>query len=469
MNTSTASAAPSIGLVSLGCPKALVDSERIVTHLASEGYRLSPSYDGADVVIVNTCGFLDSARCESLDAIGEALAENGKVIVTGCLGADPEAVRAAHPRVLAVTGPHQYAAVVDAVHRVVAPPRDPSCSFLPPQGLRLTPPHYAYLKISEGCDNRCSFCLIPALRGGLVSRPLDEVMAEAETLAQAGVRELVVVSQDTTAYGRDLGHEQRPWKGQTLASRLPDLARALGDLGVWVRLMYAYPGADLDAVIPLMAEGKILPYLDMPLQHASPAVLKRMRRPAALDRTLERIGRWREQCPDLVLRSTFITGFPGETEEDVRLLMEFLEEARLDRVGVFAFEAVRGVEAATWPDAVDASEREARRDRVMALQKEISARKLRARVGSEMPVLIDTVRPGGVAVGRSVGDAPEVDGTVVVETAFHLRPGDLVPVRITGSDAYDLRGVPNRDARTTLAGRSTPPPGRGARKRVPRP
>ncbi|WP_147164487.1 30S ribosomal protein S12 methylthiotransferase RimO [Pararhodospirillum oryzae] len=432
---------PTIGLVSLGCPKALVDSERILTRLVAEGYTISPTYQGAHVVIVNTCGFLDSARAESLDAIGEALAENGRVIVTGCLGADPDAIRETHPRVLAITGPQQYEQVVQAVHEAVAPPHDPYTSLVPPQGIHLTPRHTAYLKISEGCDNRCSFCLIPALRGDLVSRPAGEVLAEAERLAQAGVKELVVISQDTSAYGRDIGHGASPWRDALVPARLTDLAAALGSLGVWVRLMYIYPYPAVDDLLPLMAEGKVLPYLDIPFQHASPSVLRAMRRPAAQDKVLDRLASWRAQCPDLTVRSTFIVGFPGETEADFQALLDWLAEARLDRVGCFKFEAVAGVPASTYPDPVPPEVAEERWHRLMAQQQAISHERLAAKVGRVMPVLIDTVDETG-AVGRSSADAPEIDGTVILPGVHGYAAGDLIKVRIQKARDYDLIATP---------------------------
>ncbi|CCG08746.1 30S ribosomal protein S12 methylthiotransferase RimO [Pararhodospirillum photometricum] len=429
--------APTVGLVSLGCPKALVDSERILTRLVAEGYTVSPTYEGAGVVIVNTCGFLDSARAESLEAIGEALAENGRVIVTGCLGADPEAIRATHPKVLAITGPHQYEQVVQAVHAAVAPPHDPYTSLVPPQGLHLTPRHYAYLKISEGCDNRCSFCLIPQLRGDLVSRPAAEVLREAERLAQAGVKELIVISQDTSAYGRDLQHAPSLWHERSVPARLTELAQGLGELGVWVRLMYVYPYPSVDEVLPLMAEGKILPYLDIPFQHASPSVLKAMRRPAAQDRTLERLARWRSVCPDLTVRSTFIVGFPGETEADFQALLDWLAAAELDRVGCFRFEAVAGVPASTFADAVPAEVAQERWHRFMAAQKTISGRKMKARIGRKIDVLIDAVDETG-AVGRSAADAPEVDGQVFLPDVSGLTVGDVVRCKVLDARDYDL-------------------------------
>jgi ribosomal protein S12 methylthiotransferase len=432
----TAPRIPKVGLVSLGCPKALVDSERIVTKLRSEGYQLSPDYAGADVVIVNTCGFLDSAKRESLDAIGEALAENGRVIVTGCMGVEEGAIRAEHPGVLAVTGPHQYEAVVEAVHAAVPPLHDPFLDLVPPEGLRLTPRHYAYLKISEGCNNRCSFCIIPALRGRLASRPANHVMAEAERLVKAGVKELLVISQDTSAYGLDIGYAESPWKGRPLAARFLDLAGALGDLGAWVRLHYVYPYPHVDGVLPLMAEGKILPYLDIPFQHAAPGVLKAMRRPAHGAKTLDRLARWRRAVPDLAIRSTFIVGFPGETEADFQLLLDWLAEARIDRVGCFKYEPVEGAAANALPGAVPEAVKEERWHRLMAAQAAISAEIMATRVGKTIEVLVDGLDEEG-AVGRSARDAPEIDGSVHLVGAGHLRPGDKVSATVTRVDAYD--------------------------------
>ena len=432
-------AAPTIGIVSLGCPKALVDSERILTKLSAEGYAISGTYEGADAVIVNTCGFLDSAKQESLDAIGEALAENGRVIVTGCMGTDEAAIRATHPGVLAVSGPHQYEAVVAAVHDAVPPAHDPFLDLVPPEGLHLTPRHFAYLKISEGCNHHCSFCIIPSLRGRLQSRPVKHVLSEAERLAGAGVREILVISQDTSAYGVDLKHAAGDWKGRQVRAHMTDLAAALGDLGVWVRLHYVYPYPHVDDVIPLMAEGKILPYLDIPFQHASPRVLKAMKRPADHERVLERIQSWRAVCPDITLRSTFIVGFPGETEEDFSQLLQWLEEARLDRVGCFKYEHVEGAKANELPGAVDPDEMDERWERLMETQHRISAEKMRAKVGRTLDVIIDEVHGDG-AVGRTEGDAPEIDGIVEIEGADDLQPGDIVRVEITGADDYDLSG-----------------------------
>jgi ribosomal protein S12 methylthiotransferase len=438
-------AAPKVGFVSLGCPKALVDSERIITRLRAEGYQIAPNYDGADVVVVNTCGFLDSAKQESLDAIGEAMAENGRVIVTGCFGVEKDVIRAAHPGVLAVTGPHQYEAVMEAVHDAVPPLHDPYLDLVPPEGLRLTPRHYAYLKISEGCNNRCSFCIIPSLRGRLASRPANHVMIEAERLVKAGVKELLVISQDTSAYGLDIKYSESPWKGAPLAARFLDLSRALGDLGAWVRLHYVYPYPHVDDVIPLMAKGKILPYLDIPFQHASPKVLKAMRRPGASAGTLERLRKWRTVCPDLAVRSTFIVGFPGETEEDFQYLLDWIGEARLDRVGCFKYEAVEGAKANDLDGAVAEDVKEERWHRFMQAQQKVSEEIMAARVGRTVQVLIDEVDEDG-AVGRTVWDAPEIDGSVLLEGADHLKPGDLLDARILAADAYDLWAEPAAQA-----------------------
>ena len=445
---------PKVGFVSLGCPKALVDSERILTQLRTEGYQVVPSYQDADVVVVNTCGFIDSAKAESLDAIGEAIAENGRVIVTGCMGVEEDAIRQLHPGVLAVTGPQQYEQVVRAVHDAAPPSRehDPYVDLVPPQGVKLTPRHYAYLKISEGCNHRCSFCIIPSMRGDLVSRPVGEVLDEAERLARAGVKELLVISQDTSAYGVDLKFRTGFWNGRPVRTRMTELCTALSELGVWTRLHYVYPYPHVDEVIPLMAEGKVLPYLDIPFQHASPRILKAMKRPAYEDRTLARIHRWREQCPDLTLRSTFIVGFPGETEEDFQHLLDWLSEAQLDRVGCFQYSPVQGAPANALPDPVPDEVKQERWDRFMAHQQEISAARLQRRVGTEIDVLVDEAGEDGV-VGRSSADAPEIDGCVYVDVeagaeaggggrarARQVRPGDLVRVRITEADEYDLHG-----------------------------
>jgi ribosomal protein S12 methylthiotransferase len=429
--------APRVGFVSLGCPKALVDSERIITKLRAEGYEVAPDYAGADVVVVNTCGFLNSAKEESLEAIGEAMRENGRVIVTGCLGVEKDRILAAHPDVLAVTGPHQYEAVVGAVHDAVPPLHDPFVDLVPPEGLRLTPRHYAYLKISEGCNNRCSFCIIPSLRGRLASRPAAAVMYEAERLVNAGVKELLVISQDTSAYGVDTKYAASPWKGRPLKARFLDLCQALGSLGVWVRLHYVYPYPHVDEVLPLMADGKILPYLDVPFQHASPKVLKAMRRPAAQEKTLERIRRWRAICPPLAIRSTFIVGFPGETEEDFAFLLGWLKEAQLSRVGCFKYEAVDGAAANDLPGAVPEEVKNERWHRFMAVQQEVSRLILAQKVGQTIDVLIDEVDAEG-AMGRSQWDAPEIDGSVFLNGATGLRPGSLVRARVENADEYDL-------------------------------
>ncbi len=431
-----------ISFVSLGCPKALVDSERIITRLRAEGYELTREHSGADLAIVNTCGFLDSAQRESLEAIGAAMAENGRVIVTGCMGAEPEKITSVHPGVLAVTGPQQYESVLEAVHRAAPPAHDPYADLIPPEGIKLTPRHYAYLKISEGCNNHCTFCIIPKLRGDLVSRPAADVLREAERLVTAGVKELLVISQDTSAYGVDLKYAPNTWKGREVRSKFLDLARALGDFGVWVRLHYVYPYPHVDEVIPLMAEGKVLPYLDVPFQHASPSVLKRMRRPAAQEKTLERIHAWRDICPSLTIRSTFIVGFPGETEEDFSLLLDWLDEAQLDRVGCFRYEPVAGAVAndlaAPVPDAV----KEERYHRFMAHQQVISQKRLKRKVGSRERVIIDEVdAKSGTAKGRSKSDAPQIDGAVYVASHRPLRVGEIATVKIERADAYDLHGT----------------------------
>jgi ribosomal protein S12 methylthiotransferase len=429
-----------VGIVSLGCPKALVDSERILTRLRAEGYAITPSYDGADVVIVNTCGFLDSAKAESLEAIGEAMAENGKVVVTGCMGGDEQSIREHHPNVLAVTGPHQYEQVVAAVHAAAPPPHDPYTSLVPPQGIRLTPRHYAYLKISEGCDHSCAFCIIPDLRGPLVSRPAGSVLTEAERLAEAGVKELLVISQDTSAYGVDLKYAESDWRGRPVKARMTELCAALGELGIWTRLHYVYPYPHVDEIFPLMAEGKVLPYLDIPFQHASPAVLRAMKRPAHQEKVLERIASWRAQVPDLTLRSTFIVGFPGETEEDFQMLLDWLEEANLDRVGCFQYEAVSGAKANDLPGAVPEAVKEDRWHRFMAAQQAISERRLAAKIGKTLPAIIDEVDDEG-AIGRTQGDAPEIDGSLYLNGETDLKPGDIVQVTVEHADEYDLWGV----------------------------
>jgi ribosomal protein S12 methylthiotransferase len=432
--------APRVSFVSLGCPKALVDSERIVTRLRAEGYELAREHAGSDLVIVNTCGFLDSAKAESLHAIGSALKENGKVIVTGCMGAEPESISSAYPDVLAITGPQQYESVVEAVHRALPPQHDPFLDLVPPEGIKLTPRHYAYLKISEGCNNRCSFCIIPRLRGDLVSRPAADVLREAERLVKAGVKELLVISQDTSAYGVDLKYAASVWREREVRAKFIDLASALSELGVWVRLHYVYPYPHVDEVIPLMAERKILPYLDIPFQHASPDVLKRMRRPAAQEKTLERIARWRDLCPALTLRSTFIVGFPGETDEDFELLLQWLAEASLDRVGCFKYEPVRGAAANDLGMPVPDEIKEDRWHRFMQAQQTISARRLIRKVATRQPVIIDEVGPG-VSKGRSMADAPEIDGAVYVASRRPLRVGEIATVKIERADAYDLHGT----------------------------
>ncbi len=430
---------PRVGFVSLGCPKALVDSERILTQLRAEGYLISGNYQDADLVVVNTCGFIDAAVEESLDAIGEALAENGKVIVTGCLGAKGDVVKQAHPQVLAVTGPHATDQVMRAVHDHLPMPHDPFADLVPPQGIKLTPKHFAYLKISEGCNHRCTFCIIPSMRGDLVSRPVGEVMQEAENLVKAGVKELLVISQDTSAYGVDIKYRTGFWGGRPLKTRMTDLAQALGELGVWVRLHYVYPYPHVDEVLPLMADGKILPYLDVPFQHASPRILKLMKRPADAENNLERIRAWREICPDLTIRSTFIAGFPGETEAEFSALLEFLEEAQLDRVGCFAYSPVDGATANALPDAVPDEVREERRARFMATQEKISAQRLKRKVGSTLTVLVDEAG-NNKAVGRSIADAPEIDGVVHIRKAADTKAGDFVKVRIARADTHDLHG-----------------------------
>ena len=433
---------PKVGMVSLGCPKNLVDSERILTKLRSDGYQMSPDYAGADVVLVNTCGFLDSAKEESLEAIGEAIAENGRVIVTGCMGKEADLIRAKFPNVLAVTGAHQYEEVVGAVH--VAAPVPPSAylNLVPDAGLKLTPRHYSYLKISEGCNHRCAFCIIPSLRGDLVSRRPDAILREAEKLIAAGTKELLVISQDTSAYGVDLRHASWPWKGGEVRAHMTDLARELGRLGAWVRLHYVYPYPHVDKVIPLMADGLILPYLDIPFQHASPRVLKAMKRPANEAKVLERIRGWREICPDITIRSTFIVGFPGETEEDFEYLLEWLDEAQLDRVGAFRFEPVRGAAANGLPGIVPEEVKEERYARFMAKSAAISAAKLHARIGRTIDAIIDAVDGEGGATGRSKADAPEIDGEVHLRDAQGLKTGDIISVLVEDSDDHDLFGVP---------------------------
>ncbi len=430
---------PKVGFVSLGCPKATVDSEHILTRLRAEGYLISASYEDADLVVVNTCGFIDSAVEESLDAIGEALAENGKVIVTGCLGAKGDVVKQAHPRVLAVTGPHATDEVMEAVHLHLPKPHDPYTDLVPAQGIRLTPKHYAYLKISEGCNHRCTFCIIPSMRGDLVSRPVGDVMLEAENLVNAGVKELLVISQDTSAYGVDVKYRTGFWGGKPLRTRMTELAVALGTLGVWVRLHYVYPYPHVDEVIPLMAEGRILPYLDIPFQHANQRILKLMKRPGNSEGVLARIKQWREICPELTLRSTFIVGFPGETEEEFEELLDFIEEAQLDRVGAFAYSPVEGAVANDLPDHVPPEVQQERLARLMWLQEEISEERLKLKIGKTLTVLVDEVDEEG-AIARSFADAPEIDGQVYINDGQHLKVGDLVKVVITDSDTHDLWG-----------------------------
>jgi ribosomal protein S12 methylthiotransferase len=437
MTKKIATQTPKIGFVSLGCPKALVDSERILTQLRSEGYDISPDYKGSDLVVVNTCGFIDSAVAESLDTIGEALNENGKVIVTGCLGARPEVIMAEHPQVLAISGAAAYQEVMNAVHLHVPKPHEPFLDLLPNTGVKLTPKHYAYLKISEGCNHSCTFCIIPSMRGKLVSRPIGDVMTEAKNLANAGVKELLVVSQDTSAYGVDLKHKLDFWDGRPLKTNMYDMASALGDLGVWVRMHYVYPYPNVDDIIPLMAQGKILPYLDIPFQHASPRILKMMKRPGGVDKLLDRIKKWRDICPEITLRSTFIVGFPGETEADFEMLMDFLDEAELDRVGCFPYSPVEGAVANSLAEPVPDDVKQERWEEVMALQMDISEEKMKAKVGSRMTVLVDTIGEQG-AIARSAADAPEIDGTVIIKNGAHLPIGEFVEVDITGSDTYDL-------------------------------
>ncbi len=428
---------PKIGFVSLGCPKALVDSERILTTLRAEGYEVAPSYERADLVVVNTCGFIDAAIDESLQTIGEALERNGKVIVTGCLGARPERILERHPSVLKVTGPQTYGEVMSAVHEHLPPRHDPFLDLVPPQGIRLTPRHYAYLKVSVGCNNRCSFCIIPALRGKLASRRIDEVLREAERLAAAGVKELLVISQDTSAYGADIRYAPAVWRDEEYRTRFVDLGRGLGTLGIWIRLHYVYPYPHVDEIIPLMAERRVLPYLDIPFQHGSPSVLKRMRRPAHSEDVLRRIAAWRRDCPELTLRSTFIVGFPGETESEFGELLEWLDEAQLDRVGCFKYSPVEGAAANAIGDHVPAGIQEERYARFMERAAAISARRLARRVGTRMRVLVDSVE-NGCALARSESDAPEIDGAVRIAAAGGLRPGDWADVEITASDTYDL-------------------------------
>lgn len=434
------SAAPRVSFVSLGCPKALVDSERILTQLRAEGYEIARKHDGADLVVVNTCGFLDSARTESLDAIGTAMKENGKVIVTGCMGATPELIREKHPNVFAITGPQAYESVMAAVHEAAPPAHDPFTDLLPPQGVKLTPRHYAYLKISEGCNNRCTFCIIPDLRGDLVSRPAGDVLREAEKLANAGVKELLVISQDTSAYGIDIKYAASPWKDREVKAKFLDLSQELGEFGIWVRMHYVYPYPHVADVIPLMAEGKILPYLDIPFQHASPQVLKNMRRPAHGEKALERIRGWRDVCPDLAIRSTFIVGFPGETDEDFEMLLNWIDEAKIDRAGCFKYEPVQGARSNDLGlDQVPEEVKEARWHRFMQRQQKVSAAQQAKKVGKRLPVIIDEAN-GTSAKGRTKYDAPEIDGSVHIQSRRPLRVGDIVTVKIDSADAYDLYG-----------------------------
>ena len=428
-----------IGFVSLGCPKALVDSERILTQLKVEGYQIVPSYGEADAVVVNTCGFIDAAVQESLDAIGEALHENGKVIVTGCLGKRSELIREAYPEVLAISGPQDYASVMSAVHQALPPARNKFFDLVPDIGVKLTPKHYAYLKISEGCNHRCSFCIIPSMRGDLVSRPVDEVLVEAEKLVRGGVKELLVVSQDTSAYGVDVRYAEREWRGKSYRTRMTELCEGLSELGAWTRLHYVYPYPHVDEVMPLMAAGKVLPYLDIPFQHASPRILKLMKRPGNVDRTLERITNWRKLCPDLTIRSTFIVGFPGETDAEFNELLDFLREAELDRVGAFAYSPVDGARANDLPDPVSEELKEDRLEQFMAVQAEISAAKLQRKIGRTLKVLVDSADADG-AVARSAADAPEIDGTVRIEDGSRLKAGQFVDVVIDDADEHDLFG-----------------------------
>lgn len=437
------SQAPKIGLVSLGCPKALVDSERILTTLRAQGYAFSPDYEGADAVIVNTCGFLDSAKAESLEAIGEALNENGRVIVTGCLGTEEELIREAHPKVLAITGPHQYEDVVTAVHGAVPPVHNPHVDLVPPQGLKLTPRHFAYLKISEGCNNRCSFCIIPSIRGDLVSRPVASVLYEAERLVKAGTKEIMVISQDTSAYGVDIKYKQSKFHGRDVEARFLTLAEELGNLDAWVRMHYVYPYPHVDKVIPLMADGKILPYLDIPFQHASPNVLKAMRRPANQEKTADRVKKWREMCPDLAIRSTFIVGFPGETDEDFEMLLDWVEETQIDRAGCFEYEPVTGAPANEIEGIVPDELKRERYERLMEVAQDVSTERLATRVGRTIDALVDDVEPEtNRAIARSQWDAPEIDGNVIIENATSIKPGDMVSVKVLDSDEYDLFAEP---------------------------
>lgn len=443
MTATLVSSQPKVGIVSLGCPKALVDSERIVTRLRAEGYAIAPDYSGADLVLVNTCGFLDSARDESLDAIGEAITENGKVIVTGCLGAEPDVIRKRHPKVLAVTGPHQYEQVMEAVHEHVAPPPNEYLDLVPEAGLRLTPRHYAYLKIAEGCHNKCSFCIIPKLRGDLVSRPIDHVLREAEQLVNAGVTEIMVISQDTSAYGLDVKYESRTWKDKEYETRFLDLCQGLGELEAWIRLHYVYPYPHVDKVMPLMAEGAILPYLDIPFQHAHPDVLKRMKRPASGDKVLERILQWRKDVPDLAIRSTFIVGFPGETEEQFEYLLDWMRDAKIDRAGCFKYENVQHADSRVLDNHVSDEVKDERWHRFMEVQAEISAERSKAQIGKTVDVLVDEVdTERDVAIGRTKADAPEIDGKVELSEGGDLEPGMIVEAKVIAADHYDLWAEP---------------------------
>lgn len=442
-NTSKQLSVPKIGVVSLGCPKALVDSERIMTQLRSEGYQFTGTHDEADVVIVNTCGFLDSAKEESLAAIGQAMKENGRVIVTGCMGAEPEQITTKYPNIMAITGPQQYETVVEAVHTAAPPVSDPFMDLIPEGGLKLTPRHYAYLKISEGCNNRCTFCIIPKLRGDLVSRPIHHVMFEAEKLVAAGVKEILLISQDTSAYGVDLKYAEYPWKGERRQTRFYDLCKAMGELGIWTRLHYVYPYPHVDDVIPLMADGKILPYLDIPFQHASPRVLKAMKRPGNQEKTLDRIRKWREICPDLTIRSTFIVGFPGETEEDFEYMLEWMQEAQIDRAGCFKYENVAGSPSRDLEDHVHEEVKQERWERFMEIQRQISETKQQAKIGKTLDVIIDEVDGEGGADARSKADAPEIDGKVLLrDLPSGIQPGDIIPVCVEDADDYDLFAVP---------------------------
>jgi ribosomal protein S12 methylthiotransferase len=445
MTQTKMSSAPKVGFVSLGCPKALVDSERILTQLRTDGYQIAPSYDGADVVVVNTCGFIDSARAESLDAIGEALNENGRVIVTGCMGVDENEIREIHPAVLSVSGPQQYEQVVGAVHRH-APfdkDHDPFTDLVPPQGIKLTPRHYAYLKISEGCNHKCTFCIIPSMRGKLVSRSAGDVLSEAESLVDSGVKELLVISQDTSAYGVDLKYKLDFWGGKPVKTRMTELCKALGSLGAWVRLHYVYPYPHVDELIPLMADGLVLPYLDIPLQHGSPRILKLMKRPAAAENALNRIRKWREICPDITLRSTFIVGFPGETDDDFEQLLNFITEAQLDRVGCFQYSPVGGARANDLPDHIPAEVMAEREQVFMELQADISRKRLQSKIGNSLKVLVDASDDEG-AIARSTADAPEIDGQVYIHDGQHLQAGDMVEVKIENADQHDLYGSLSR-------------------------